>query len=587
MTPAARRSEEPAPLDDAPLDQERAARLWTPERVPLTLPLAGLGERALAYGVDLALLIGGLLALLFIYNTWGDLEADLAGLGALGFVLLVGGALAALLLYDLGWETLGGGRTPGKRLLRLRVVTRLGRAPELPTSLVRNLLRPLDFLPAFYGVGAVTLFVTGTRRLGDLLADTVVLSERARERDVLALCRELSDGVPDTAPSWSDGDVVRALAMLERTEELPAPAAEELCARVLQRIDKERFREAQATAQCRRALAQGCLALSTSRVGVAAQIARMGEAERELRACLLEARRTPTLRSVERLDDALRRAGSELMRGTRRGAPAGTLEALSLTLLDAERSRARPRQRRSLFVFLARDVPATVYQERFLIARAAAVFGTATLTGFGLCYVDGELGRALVGDGLASAIEDGARWTDRIAQDGAFAQAAVHIILNNARVCVVAFVSGLLGGVLPLLVLFANGMHLGSVFGYASHLGTADTLARFVLAHGPVELSAVCVAGAAGLCLGRALLSPRRRTRLEALREEALIGARLLVAALIAIAVIGVIEGFVSPGSSLPWFVNLGVGVVMFALFFAWVRLLGAPAAALRRGSRA
>lgn len=564
------------------LGSERGTRLWTPERVPLTLPLAGLGERALAYGMDLGLLIAALLGGLFVYNFWGDLEADLAQLGRLGFVGLIGGSLSLLLAYDVAFETLSGGRTPGKRLLKLRVVDQRGRAPDLGTSLVRNLCRAIDFLPVFYGVGTVALFFTGTRRLGDLLAGTVVLSERARERDPLALCRALVGDAPlPPAPSWTDAEALRALEMLERTRELPEPAAEKLCARVLGRLDEARHEAASSSSPTghRRALAEGCLALAEQRTGVVAQIARMTSAERALRKALSDMARAPSLSSVERLDDALRRAGSELMRGTRRGAPSNVLESLSLALLDAERGRLLPRPRRSLLRFLAREVPAAVYGERILVARTAAVLGTATFTGFALCYADLALGRALIGDDLATAIEQGARWTDEIAERGVFAQAAVQIILNNAWVCVVAFITGLAGGVLPLLVLFANGVHLGSVFGYATRLDTADTLARFVLAHGPVELGAICVAGAAGLCLGRALLAPRRRTRLEALREEAATGGKLLIAALVAILIIGTVEGFVSPGSTLPWIVNLLVGVVMFALFFAWVRVLGAPAA--------
>lgn len=575
-SPEARR---PTPPDDDASD-ERVARLWTPERVPLTVPLAGLGERALAYGIDLAVLVAAVLAFLFVYNFWGDLEADLMRIGGAGLVLLAAGLLLVLLAYDVLFEALGGGRTPGKRLMRLRVLTSDGRAPDVLRALVRNLVRVVDFLPVFYGVGTVTLFFTGTRRLGDLLANTVVLSERARAQDPLAHCRELTAGQASVqAPSWSDVDVVRALEMLERTRELPSAAAEKLCARVLARIDPSLAAEMAPQGGCRTALAASCLALSQGRSGVAAQIVRMTKAEGALRDALVDVRVSPSAAAVERLDDALRRAGSELMRGTRRGVPAGVLESLSLALLDAERRRAPPNTRTSLFAFLARDVPATLYVERRLIARAAAVFVTATLTGFGLCYVDGALGRVLVGDSLATAIEEGARWTNRIEESGAFASAAVRIIINNAWVCVVAFVSGLFGGVLPLLVLFANGMHLGSVFGYATRLDTADTLLRFVLAHGPVELSAICVAGAAGLCLGRALLSPRRRTRLEALREEAAIGGRLLAGALFAICVIGTVEGFVSPGAFLPWFGNLTVGLGLFALFFAWVRFLGAPAA--------
>jgi uncharacterized membrane protein SpoIIM required for sporulation len=566
--------------EETALTEERAARIWTPERVPLTVPLAGLGERALAYGVDLALILAGMLALLFVYNFWGDLEADLVGLSGAGLVFL--GIIFAgfLVAYDVIFEVFGGGRTPGKRALRLRVMTPAGRPPDAVTSLIRNALRILDYLPALYGVATVVLFITGTRRLGDLLANTFVVTERARASDPFAPCRAIADEPAPEAPRWSDDDVVAALQILERTAELPDAAAEKLCARVLSRLDGEAAADAVADGQARHTLAAGCLALAAGSTGIAAQLARLVQAEQSLHASLAELDKKPSLASAEATDAALRHAGSELMRATRRGASARALEPLSLALLDAERRRGSARRRRGgLWRFIARDVPGAVYAERKLIGRAALVFLTSTAVGLGIAFSDASLGRALVGDSLAGAIEEGANWTDRIEQSGAFAAAAVQIILNNSWVCLVAFVSGLLGGTVPLLVLFANGMHLGSVFGYALRLGSAGTLGKFVLAHGPVELSAICVAGAAGLCLGRALLSPGRRTRLEALRAEAARGGRMLAGALFAIGIIGTVEGFVSPGKFFPWQVNAAVGAFMFLAFFTWVRGLGRAAA--------
>jgi uncharacterized membrane protein SpoIIM required for sporulation/uncharacterized RDD family membrane protein YckC len=546
--------------------------------VPLTVPLAGLGERALAYAIDLAVLLAALLALLFVYNFWGDLEADLSGLGTAGLLVLLAAALVLLLGYDVLCEVAFAGRTPGKRLMKLRVLAASGRPPDALRSLLRNALRLVDFLPVFYGVGTVALFVTGTRRLGDLLADTFVLSERAREQSPLAACAKAAEGTSATeAPGWSDEQVLLALAMVQRTAELPRAAADKLCARVLARLEPE----AAPAPSPRAALAAGCLALSCRPGGLAAQLARMDTAQRALHDALGRVKRAPSHAAVERLDDALRRAGSELMQGTRKRAPMGSLEGLSLALLDADRGRGAPRGRKGLLAFFARDVPAAVWQERVLVLRAGAVLLLSSLLGFGLCYADPVLGRALVGEDLAGAIEDGARWTDRIAESGAFAATALRLILNNGWVCLVAFVSGLLGGALPLLVLFGNGIHLGSVFGYATRLGTADTLARFILAHGPVELSAICVAAAGGLCLGRSLLAPGRRSRLEALREEADVGARLFLAAIFGIAVIGTVEGFVSSGAFLPWYGSLFIGLGLFGLFAAWARLLGAPAAAL------
>ena len=81
-----------------------------------------------------------------------------------------------------GWhvwfETRGHGRTPGKRALSLRVVDARGLPVSLYQSLARNIVRVIDFVPAFYGVAAaVSLFDPARRRLGDIVADTLVIRE--------------------------------------------------------------------------------------------------------------------------------------------------------------------------------------------------------------------------------------------------------------------------------------------------------------------------------------------------------------------------------------------------------------------------
>jgi uncharacterized RDD family membrane protein YckC len=103
-----------------------------------------------------------------------------AGLGAplfatFNFVLTWG--------YHVFFEVRSRGQSPGKRLLGLRVVDGRGLPLTLPQSFVRNVVRILDFAPAFYGLGGVVLGVDPERRrLGDMLADTVVVEEgRAAE----------------------------------------------------------------------------------------------------------------------------------------------------------------------------------------------------------------------------------------------------------------------------------------------------------------------------------------------------------------------------------------------------------------------
>src|SRR4051794_35847892 len=80
--------------------------------------------------------------------------------------------------WHVWFETRGHGRTPGKRALSLRVVDARGLPVSLYQSLARNIVRVVDFAPAFYGVGAaVSLFDPARRRLGDIVAGTLVIRE--------------------------------------------------------------------------------------------------------------------------------------------------------------------------------------------------------------------------------------------------------------------------------------------------------------------------------------------------------------------------------------------------------------------------
>ncbi|HEY4221854.1 MAG TPA: stage II sporulation protein M [Myxococcota bacterium] len=565
-----------APSEGLDLERDRSARLWTPERVPLTLPLAGLGERALAYLIDLGVLVAAAIAGLFVYNwLWGDLSRDVSAMSGVASALAVLIAFAVAVLFDVICETLFAGRTLGKRALKLRVLTAKGRTPDFFTALLRNAVRIIDILPFGYAVGTVTVFLTGTRRLGDLVADTFVVTERSRRRDPLALCRAVADDPLTPTPRVSDDDALRALAMIERTHRLDRQLAGSLCARMLKRIDPLRFAEV-SVAEARAMLARTCLALAEEKTSALAQVARLVDAERALADALAQLVPGSSADVVERTDAAIRRAASELMRAARKDLPARHLESLSLALLDAERRRViKEPAGRVLRRYFLRDVPRTVFLERKLIARSAAVLALGLVVGGVVAYADAGVARFLVGDDVATLVEHGALWTDDIERKGAFAATSAQIIINNVGVGVRVFAFGLLGGVATILALLSNGLQIGATFGYAFRLGTAGTLLRFICAHGPVELTMIAIAGAAGMCLGRALLSPGPRTRMHALREEGARGIRLLAAASIGFLCIGTVEGFISPGRMFPTPVNAAIGVTLWCLFWLFIYAFG------------
>jgi hypothetical protein len=88
--------------------------------------------------------------------------------------------------YFILFEWLWNGQTPGKRLLHIRVIKRGGYALRFFDTLLRNLLRVVDFLPFFYGVGlASLLFTRDSQRLGDLVAGTLVVYQEPVETESL------------------------------------------------------------------------------------------------------------------------------------------------------------------------------------------------------------------------------------------------------------------------------------------------------------------------------------------------------------------------------------------------------------------
>ena len=138
----------------------------TPEGIELGLRLAGPLPRMLAWLIDALLRFAALYVLLL----------TLSILGAFGLGLFLIAAFLLEWLYPVALELAMDGQTLGKRALGLRVVCDDGTPVTLSASVLRNLLRAVDFLPFFYGLGlAATLANREFKRLGDLAAGTVVV----------------------------------------------------------------------------------------------------------------------------------------------------------------------------------------------------------------------------------------------------------------------------------------------------------------------------------------------------------------------------------------------------------------------------
>jgi uncharacterized RDD family membrane protein YckC len=151
--------------------------------IPLALRIAGPGARAYAFLIDwhirLILGLAWFCAATLLYN--GRLSLATAGFGETRWLVgVLAPALTIFLLYHLVLELALRGRTPGKRMAGVRIVDRQGAVPQIGALLVRNVFRLIDCLPAFYGVGVVTVVVSAEHvRVGDMAAGTLLVYESA------------------------------------------------------------------------------------------------------------------------------------------------------------------------------------------------------------------------------------------------------------------------------------------------------------------------------------------------------------------------------------------------------------------------
>ncbi len=157
---------------------------------------------------------------------------------------------------------------------------------------------------------------------------------------------------------------------------------------------------------------------------------------------------------------------------------------------------------------------------------------------------------------------------------------ASQVFFNNVRVAILAFASGILLCVVTAAILAYNGANVGVAGGLFTHVGEWERFWGLILPHGLLEISAVIVSGAAGLRLGWTVIAPGDRSRWRALAHDGRAIGNVVIGLVLAFAVAGLIEGFVT-GQPWPTSVRVGIGVLAFVAFWGWTIVYGRRAMAL------
>jgi uncharacterized membrane protein SpoIIM required for sporulation len=239
---------------------------------------------------------------------------------------------------------------------------------------------------------------------------------------------------------------------------------------------------------------------------------------------------------------------------------------------------ARVRRSNTLRRFVVYEFPRAVRAEwRLLLLASLLFYGSGAFMGW-LVYDDPDLIYSFVSaerlDELESMYRPG---NSRIGERGSDDDVAMFgfYIWNNVSIAFRTFASGLIFGVGTLFVLVFNGVFLGLIATHLARIGSSSTFFPFVIGHGAFELTAIVLAGVAGLRLGLSLLAPGSLSRLQSLRNAAYgsltivygTGGMLVLAALI--------EAFWSPNTVFPPSVKYAVGAAFWALVFAYFALPG------------
>lgn len=237
--------------------------LLTPDVVELTLTVAGVGSRSYAFLIDWsirALLAGAWLmgvVMVFGIGIIHELVADGAGDINPSLLLAMLPALVVYLGYHPVLEIVMHGRTPGKRIAGIRIVTAEGAVPGFGTLLTRNAFRAIDALPFFYVIGLGCVMLTARQvRIGDLAAGTLLVYEERVPHHVFELSTEPGQRITASQalilhdllerwPKLGTAARVRLAIKFLRRARIPAPVDDEMLhARLIGLLEESHARHA-------------------------------------------------------------------------------------------------------------------------------------------------------------------------------------------------------------------------------------------------------------------------------------------------------------------------------------------------------
>jgi uncharacterized membrane protein SpoIIM required for sporulation len=241
-------------------------------------------------------------------------------------------------------------------------------------------------------------------------------------------------------------------------------------------------------------------------------------------------------------------------------------------------------QRRELGVealrrLVTRDFPRAVRAHAKYVWTATAVFLVPAVVLGTLVYRQPELILSVVNAETATSFDEmyspTADHIGRTRSAGSDWMMFGFYVRNNIGVAFQCFAAGLFAGVGSLFFLAVNGVLGGAIAGYLIARGMASTFWSFVVTHAAFELTAIVLAGAAGMRIGHALLAPGRRRRLQALVDAAREMSVIVYGVIAMLVIAAAVEAFWSSAGWLPAPIKYGVAAVCWTAVLGYLALQG------------
>lgn len=205
--------------------------------------------------------------------------------------------------------------------------------------------------------------------------------------------------------------------------------------------------------------------------------------------------------------------------------------------------------------FVLYGFPATFRRQwRAILLAAVFLFGPALLA-YATVVFDSEQTHLFVPEHVVKEVQNRAKkklttgWGGNTNFGGLVESPEIssYIMVNNIKVTLNSVALGVTAGIGTFLVLMFNGLLLGALAGVATNENVDLLFWAVILPHGILELTAICIAGGAGLLLARAIYAPGDLPRRDALKIAGGEAARLIMGVAIMLVIAGLIEGFITP----------------------------------------